>query len=205
MATKVSLRQFQQDLAQRLSSAKTAPVSAARLGVQCGASYWLVALDDAGEIVPVPEILRVPLTKPWYLGVANIRGALFSVVDFAAFAGGEPAVRGADSRLVLVGSRFGINAALLVSRMLGLRNARDMHRVEDGRVEDVLPVEGTAAWAGPAWREGTAAGAGAVNAADSAAGVAVSSTAGTAGTARVWREMKLEQLVELPAFLNVGV
>ena len=202
MATKVSLRQFQQDLAQRLSSAKTAPVSAARLGVQCGASYWLVALDDAGEIVPVPELLPVPLTKPWYLGVANIRGALFSVVDFAAFAGGEPVVRGADSRLVLVGSRFGINAALLVSRMLGLRNARDMHRVEDGRVEDVLPGERAAAWAGPAWREGTAAAAGAVDAASSAAGAAVTSTA---GTARVWREMKLEHLVESPAFLNVGV
>ena len=193
MAAKVSLRQFQQDLAQRLSSAKTAPVSAARLGVQCGASYWLVALDDAGEIVPVPEILPVPLTKSWYLGVANIRGALFSVVDFAAFAGAEPAVRSADSRLVLAGSRFGINAALLVSRMLGLRNARDMHRVEDG-----LPGEGAAAWAGPAWREGTAAGANAVNALGS-------NVSNSAGTARVWREMKLEHLVESPAFLHVGV
>ncbi len=179
MATKVSLRQFQQDLAQRLSSAKTEPVSLARLGVQCGASYWLIALEDAGEIVPVPELLPVPLSKPWYLGLANIRGSLFSVVDFSAFAGGEPAARGADSRLVLAGPRFGINAALLVNRMLGLRNARDLNPVADDAGSAVA-----ASWSGRAWREGAAK---------------------DAAAARVWRELKFEHLIESPDFLNVGV
>ncbi len=211
MATKVSLRQFQQDLAQRLSSAKTAPVSAARLGVQCGASYWLIALDDAGEILPVPEVLPVPLTKPWYLGVANIRGGLFSVVDFAAFAGGEPAVRGSDSRLVLAGPRFGINAALLVTRMLGLRNARDMHRASEGAAGGAT---GTAAWAGPAWHEGAAPEAlpGSMpNMVPNRASTMVPGTppasqaASASAAARVWRELKFEHLIESPDFLNVGV
>lgn len=181
MATKVSLRQFQQDLAQRLSSAKTEPVSLARLGVQCGAAHWLIALEDAGEIVPVPEVLPVPLSKPWYLGVANIRGSLFSVVDFSAFAGGAPTVRGAESRLLLAGSRFGINAALLVSRMLGLKNARDLNAVPDDAQGAAGPL-----WAGRSWREGGPADAGGVS------------------TARVWRELKFEHLVESPDFLNVG-
>jgi twitching motility protein PilI len=179
MATKVSLRQFQQDLAQRLSSAKTEPVSAARLGVQCGASFWLIALEDAGEIVPVPELLPVPLSKPWYLGLANIRGSLYSVVDFSAFAGGEPTARSADSRLVLAGPRFGINSALLVSRMLGLRNARDLQPVAD----EPQPTA-VAAWSGRAWRE---------------------SAAGGAAAGRVWRELKFEHLIESADFLNVGL
>jgi twitching motility protein PilI len=179
MANKVSLRQFQQDLAQRLSSAKTEPVSAARLGVQCGTSFWLIALEDAGEIVPVPELLPVPLSKPWYVGLANIRGSLFSVVDFSAFAGGEPTARSTDSRLVLAGPRFGINSALLVSRMLGLRNARDLEPVADD------PLAGAvAAWSGRAWRE---------------------AAAGDAAAARVWRELKFEHLIESADFLNVGV
>lgn len=197
MATKVSLRQFQQDLAQRLSSAKTAPVSAARLGVQCGTSYWLVALDDAGEILPVPEVLPVPLTKPWYLGVANIRGGLFSVVDFAAFAGGEPAARGSDSRLILAGPRFGINAALLVTRMLGLRNARDMHRASEASAGE---TSGAAAWAGPAWHEGAAPEAVPGSTPDTPPAVQAARAA-----ARVWRELKFEHLIESPDFLNVGV
>ena len=197
MATKISLRQFQQDLAQRLSSAKTAPVSAARLGVQCGASYWLIALDDAGEIVPVPELLPVPLTKPWYLGVANIRGGLFSVVDFAAFAGGEPAVRGSESRLVLAGPRFGINAALLVTRMLGLRNARDMQRANEASAGE---TSGAAAWAGPVWLEGAAP-----DALPGATPGTLPAAQTASAAARVWRELKFEHLIESPDFLNVGV
>jgi twitching motility protein PilI len=122
---KTSLRQFQTDLAQRLSSAKAQPAVATRLGVQCGSGYWLIDLADAGEIGPVPEILPVPLTKPWYVGVANIRGSLYSVVDFSLFSGSEAVTRGQENRLVLSGSRFGINAALLVTRMLGLRNPRE--------------------------------------------------------------------------------
>lgn len=185
MATKISLRQFQQELAQRLSSAKTEQTAAARLGVQCGSQNWLVALDDAGEVLAVPEVLSVPLTKPWYAGVANIRGGLFSVVDFSAYAGGEPTVRGSDARLILAGPRFGINAALLVSRMLGLRNARDLQARHDGD-----ECESNAAWFGPVWHETLPAAAGAADAAPQV---------------RLWRELKMEHLLDAPEFLNVGV
>jgi twitching motility protein PilI len=48
------------------------------------------------------------------------------VVDFSAFQGGEATPQNADSRLLIVGSRFGINGALLVNRTLGLRNLEQM-------------------------------------------------------------------------------
>ena len=125
MATKTSLRQFQQELAVRLAGAKAAPASTARLGVRCGTTLWLIDLTEAGEIMPAPALTPVPLTKPWYAGLASARGTLISVVDFSAFATGQATPRGPENRLVLVNARLGINCALLVSRMLGLRNPRD--------------------------------------------------------------------------------
>ena len=35
----------------------------------------------------MPEVSLVPLTKDWFLGVANVRGVLYGVSDFAAFGG----------------------------------------------------------------------------------------------------------------------
>ena len=67
--------------------------------------FWLVEPADAGEMVPVPEVLPVPLTKPWYVGVTNIRGSLYSVVDSSSFTGAEGVTRRQENRLVLVGAR----------------------------------------------------------------------------------------------------
>jgi hypothetical protein len=106
VASRTSLRQFQQDLAVRLSSAKAEPASTARLGVQCGGEYWLIDLTEAGEIMAVPVIAPVPLTRHWYAGLANARGTLVSVVDFSAFATGKPTQRGPENRLVLVNAIY---------------------------------------------------------------------------------------------------
>jgi twitching motility protein PilI len=47
------------------------------------------------------------------------------VVDFSMFCGSGPTARNNNARLLLVGTRYGTNAALLVSRMLGLKNPAD--------------------------------------------------------------------------------
>ena len=125
MAKKISLREFQEHLAARLTSAAQGKASSALLGVQAGADFWLLNLSDSGEIVPLPPLAPVPLTKPWFSGIANIRGNLYSVADFSALRGGEPTPMNAASRLLLVGTRHGSNAALLVTRMLGLKNPDD--------------------------------------------------------------------------------
>lgn len=122
MARRTSLREFQQGLVRRLNEAQSSDAPLARLGVQVGAEHWLVKLEEAGEVIPLPQIAPVPLAKAWYRGLANIRGNLYSVVDLAAFQGGDLTAATPDSRLLLVGERFGMNGALLVNRMLGLRN-----------------------------------------------------------------------------------
>ncbi len=151
--SKTSLRQFQQDLAQRLAGAKAGPASSARLGVQCGSALWLIDLAEAGEIMPVPTLGYVPLTKAWYAGLANVRGSLVSVVDFSGFATGYATPRGPENRLVLANARHGINVALLVSRMLGLRNPRDFTPSVDDAERAPWEGERWTDQAGFNWRE----------------------------------------------------
>jgi twitching motility protein PilI len=137
MAKRISLREFQAGLAQRLASAQRGEAHRALLGVESGSDLWLLDLSDSGEVLPVPPLTTVPLTKPWFAGIANVRGMLYSVVDFSAFRGGEPTRRNADTRLLLVGARHGTNSALLVDRTLGLKSIDDLEpvAVEDDRPE----------------------------------------------------------------------
>ena len=125
MARKSSLREFQAHLAARLAGVKDQR-AAGLLGVQSGGDLWLLGLSDSGEVVPLPVLVGVPLTKPWFVGIANIRGSLYSVADFSAFQGRDTTPQNASSRLLLIGTRYGSNAALLVTRMLGLRNMDDL-------------------------------------------------------------------------------
>lgn len=120
MEKRPSLRQFQESLAARLREAASEAVSTSRLGLQSGGRHWLLKLDDAGEIIPVPELTPVPLTKSWFLGLVNVRGVLVSVVDLSLFAGSAPTMRTPEARIVLAADRWQARAGLLVDRMLGL-------------------------------------------------------------------------------------
>ena len=53
--------------------------AASHLALMIGEDRYLVELAEAGEIVPMPStsIMQVPLTQDWFLGVVNVRGALF--------------------------------------------------------------------------------------------------------------------------------
>ena len=125
MAKKGSLRDFQAHLARRLAGASEQS-AAGLLGIQSGADFWLLNLSDSGEIIPLTPLTTVPLTMNWFVGIANIRGNLYAVVDFSAFQGKEATPQNTSSRLLLIGTRHGNNAALLVTRMLGLRNVDDL-------------------------------------------------------------------------------
>lgn len=124
MAKKVSLRQFQEGLVARLKEVQSGTVaqSASKMGVQVGAEKWLVNLPDVSEVVPLPDLLAVPLTQPWFSGVANVRGVLYSVIDFSRFLGGEPTQVNIDSRLLLANMKFHLNAGIIVHHLLGLKN-----------------------------------------------------------------------------------
>jgi twitching motility protein PilI len=125
MARRTNLRQFQEDLARRIASADHAASAGSRLAFNAGGRSWLVALPDAGEVLAVPTLTSVPLTRGWLRGMANVRGNLYTVTDLSAFEGGAPMQPSPRNRLLLVGQRHGMNAALLVDMVLGLRDVTD--------------------------------------------------------------------------------
>lgn len=141
MAERLSLKDYQRALAERLREAGAGRM-ASKLGMQLGAETWLVDLGDAGEVIPVPPVTPVPLTRPWLRGIANVRGNLYSVIDFPAFLGVGSVAVGENSRLLLLGERFRTAAALLIDRSLGLRNP------------DQLKPHANAAGEPPAWLRG---------------------------------------------------
>jgi twitching motility protein PilI len=128
MASRTSLQDYQRELSERLRSAEGGGVNASMLGLQVDDEAWLVDLREAGEVLPVPPITPLPLTRPWFKGVTNIRGNLYSVVDFPAFLQKRPVVHGDQARLLLFGDRFRLGASLLVDRSLGLRNPAQLER-----------------------------------------------------------------------------
>ena len=121
---RLNLREFQQGVIDRLQAKDRTDDQATTLGVEIAGQNWLVDMSDVSEVLPPPPLTPVPLTKPWFLGVANVRGVLYSVADMAAYQQKGTASGAAANRVLLVAERHAFNAALLVDRVLGLRNAR---------------------------------------------------------------------------------
>ena len=131
MARRISLREFQQDLVRRLTEARVSTETpTARLGVQIGGEHWLVRLDEAAEVMPPPVIAPVPLTQPWFRGLTNIRGNLYSVVDLAHVPGRRGDARDAGLPAAAGGRALSHGRGAAGGRMLGLRNLNAFERSE---------------------------------------------------------------------------
>lgn len=186
------LRQYQVQLLERMQAAQATGATAARaLGVLVGARHCLLDLTQVGEIVPYHAATAVPLTQPWYLGLANVRGSLVGVVDLAAYLAAEPAggpatgpgtqgaplpappappEAGAERRLLTFAAGLALPCALLAHRILGLRRLADMGPA------DIDP-------AAPAWCAGRHAD----------------------PDGQAWTRLDLALLVREPRFLHVGL
>jgi len=136
-ARRTRLRDYQAQLLARMQAAQSGAAEAHhQLGVAIGAERYLLELTEAGEIVPPPPLAGVPLTQPWYLGLANVRGSLLGVIDLARYLDPGASAAGPDARLVSLAPRLGFNCALLVTRVYGLRRAGAM--AQDGaRLRDL--------------------------------------------------------------------
>lgn len=127
------LRQYQVQLLERMQAARSnTGARVNQLGVMIGGERFLLDLTQAGEIVPLAPITEVPLTQPWYLGLANIRGNLVGVIDLARYLDQLDTAMGADSRIVTFAAGLGFNCGLLVARVYGLRHAGEMEREPSG-------------------------------------------------------------------------
>lgn len=130
MAKRLNLREFQQGLIDRLQATDTSAARVTTLGVQIAGRNWLVDMGDFSEVLPLPPLTVVPFTKPWFRGVANIRGSLYGVIDMAAYEHSGVASGDVGNRVLLIAPKHGLNAGLLVDAVLGLRDAQAWRQSE---------------------------------------------------------------------------
>ena len=144
MSKRLNLREFQQNLIDRLQETDRSVERVSTLGVQIGGQNWLVNMVDISEVLPLPQLTIAPFTKPWFRGVANVRGNLYGVIDVAAYEHNRTTPGDANNRVMLVAERYAFNAALLVDRVLGLRDPQKWRQSEaDGQI-DYHDEQGTA-------------------------------------------------------------
>lgn len=121
------LHEFQALLLDRMEAARGgAGMRDSRLGVVVGEQHCLLDLREASEIANLMPITKVPLTKDWYLGLANVRGNLVGVVDLVRFLGGHAQVPDKESRVIVVAAGLSGTSGFMVSRVLGLRHIQEM-------------------------------------------------------------------------------
>jgi twitching motility protein PilI len=159
MANKQALRDLQTRLAERMQQVRTEQPGVSWLAVDCAGQGLLLALRQAGEISAVGALVPVPHTRPWLAGVVNLRGGVCTVVDLARFLGLRAAGAQApkeSSRLVAFNAALGLNGALLVDRLEGLRHAADLKAETESADNELRPAFALARWrdaAGKVWQE----------------------------------------------------
>jgi twitching motility protein PilI len=139
MAEKVQLRDYQKSILDRLESVKNAgtAVSASYLGVVIGGKNVLIDLQDISETLPIVDIQPVPLVKPWFLGVSNVRGVLYAVNDLAQLLENTFTSISSNTRLMLIGESVSANVAFLADRLIGLRSLDAMQKIQDETNESI--------------------------------------------------------------------
>jgi twitching motility protein PilI len=120
------LRDFTEQLAARLQAAPGPAGAPARLAVRIGGLSYLLDMNGAGEIVSVPPVTPVPWTKPWFMGLANVRGRLVGVIDLQRLAGAAALAADDALQLIVCNESLRFNVGLLVTRAYGLRNLKDL-------------------------------------------------------------------------------
>ncbi|MBS3957965.1 MAG: purine-binding chemotaxis protein CheW [Xanthomonadaceae bacterium] len=113
------------------------------VGFRIGRHRLVGAFGDVVEILNLPALTPVPGAQPWMLGLANVRGSLYGVVDLKQFLEGERSAVNEGQRCLLVRQPGG-NVILLVDELYGQRAFNDAQAVErpeafDGRYASVIP------------------------------------------------------------------
>lgn len=127
------LRKMEQatlETAPRLPEETTGPVLWTGVGFRLGDLHLATPIEHVVEILPYPAVTPVPGTKSWVKGVANVRGNLLTIIDLAEYFNKEPVFHDDKARLLVMNSE-GLNAAVLVNEVLGLRHFDDASEHQD--------------------------------------------------------------------------
>ncbi|HXH03754.1 MAG TPA: chemotaxis protein CheW [Candidatus Competibacteraceae bacterium] len=92
-----------------------------RLALRLGDWRLMFAMADVSEIIPLPRITRVPGVKPWFVGIANLRGTVISIADLQAFLMEKPTKLHPHGRVLIL--RAGEwDCGVLMDEVIGMRH-----------------------------------------------------------------------------------
>jgi len=100
------------------------------IGFRLGDLQLVAPLGEVVEILSPPELSKVPRTKPWVWGIANVRGNLLPVMDLYGYLY-EQQTRVTKNTRVLVVNHKGVYSGLVVDAVLGLQHFKDEFRCSD--------------------------------------------------------------------------
>lgn len=98
------------------------------VGFRLAGSSYVASMDEVAEILTCPPLLRIPHTKTWVKGLANVRGNLLPIMDLSDFLGRRPIVMTSTTRVMVI-QQAGIYVGLLVDEVLGMRHFFDEERM----------------------------------------------------------------------------
>ena len=103
------------------------------------ANTSLVApLGEVVEILELPEITLVPMTRPWVRGMANVRGSLLPVIDLNSYLSGSATKITIRTR-VLVVDYNDVFTGLVVDEVLGIKHfMNDEFVSSESNIEEFL-------------------------------------------------------------------
>ncbi|QOJ22093.1 MAG: chemotaxis protein CheW [Gammaproteobacteria bacterium] len=107
--------------------------SSAVLGVAAGEERYLIPMAEVNEVIPIPKLAHVPLTQPWFLGLANVRGNLYGITDLGVYLGGNPVAFNQKSRILLVITGNKLYGGFIVNNMLGIRGLSEFIPVKPAK------------------------------------------------------------------------
>lgn len=91
------------------------------LSFRIGNSEFVTPLSNVFEVLDPLPCTRVPRSKPWFDGIANVRGTLVPVMDFYAFLYNERKPITNDTRTIIFRLPNSV-AGLVVTAIGGLRH-----------------------------------------------------------------------------------
>lgn len=92
------------------------------IGFRVGERRFVSGIDEIAEILmSPPPVTSIPATRPWLLGIANVRGSLVALVDLKQFLFRRRTHVTPRAR-VLVVRQDGGKVGLLIDELLGQRN-----------------------------------------------------------------------------------
>lgn len=105
------------------------------IGFRIGELRLVAPLGEVVEVLTYPGLSKVPRTKTWVRGIANVRGNLLPIMDLQGYLQGRATTLTRRSRVLVVNHK-GVFSGLVVDEVLGLKHFLSEEKVPEPPVRE---------------------------------------------------------------------